>query len=220
MTQPFLKYDIGGAYHWKWYLTNYEDYQDFTNSLVALIPEPGRLLDVGCGDGLISYLFFRSGFDVTGCDTSSTAIQLARMVCEKAIKEAMGADIASVTGAPFVAGTSEQARSRFDSGLLTFQEASIYELPETDIFDYAVCSEVIEHVEYPEQLLKVVHRAIRKFAIITTPNSLLADGSIEAPGPYDYHSWSPTTFEELLWGYDYEFIDIREGTISIKLYAS
>ena len=62
--EPFNKYDLGGAYHWKWYLVNYDDYRDFSNSLVDLMTAPGRLLDVGCGDGLISYLYFRRGFDV------------------------------------------------------------------------------------------------------------------------------------------------------------
>jgi len=89
--EPFIKYDIGGSYHWKWYLVNYDGYRDFSDSLVGLVPTPGRLLDVGCGDGLISYLFFRSGFDVVGLDTSDTAVQFANMISDMALLKRMGA---------------------------------------------------------------------------------------------------------------------------------
>tara|TARA_Y100000589_G_scaffold309787_1_gene327614 strand:- start:361 stop:1026 length:666 start_codon:yes stop_codon:yes gene_type:complete len=218
--EPFNKYDLGGAYHWKWYLVNYDDYRDFSNSLVDLMTAPGRLLDVGCGDGLISYLYFRSGFDVVGLDTSNTAIQLSKFVCNLALQKSMGSAISSVKNTHFTAGDRDKLIERFESGGLQFFNQSIYELSEINKFDYAICSEVIEHVEYPERLLENVNRAIRKFAIITTPNGLQSDGSIDEPGKYDFHSWSPATFAQLLDGYNFEFLDLRPGTISIKLNKS
>ena len=65
-------------------------------------------------------------------------------------------------------------------------------------FDYAICSEVIKHVEDPLELLNNVYRVITKFAIITTPNGLLSDGSADKPDTYGYHVWTPETFAELL----------------------
>ncbi len=218
ITDPFIKYDIGGAYHWKWYLVNFDGYRDFTNLLVDLLPISGRLLDVGCGDGLISYLFFRSGFEVVGLDTSETAIQLAKIVSDMAVRESMGSDIKSVQEMPFTAGDQKPLIKRFDQGALQFHCRSIYDIAETDEFDYAICSEVIEHLEHPERLLENVHRVVRKFAIITTPDGLMPDGTIEEPGVYDYHVWSPDTFADLLHGYNFEFLDIRPGTIGIKLH--
>ena len=216
--EPFVKYDIGGAYHWKWYILNYEGYRDFTNALVNLVPDPGRVLDVGCGDGLISYLFFRSGCDVVGFDTSKTAIKLANIVSEMAVQSSMGADIADVQNTPFVQGDKAEMLQRLKNQALQYSESSIYDFSEPDSFDYAICSEVIEHLEFPEQLLEKVRHAIRKYAIITTPNGLLPDGTMDKPDSYDYHVWSPETFAELLDGYNFEFLDLKPGTIAVKLY--
>ena len=218
MPEAFTKYDKGGAYHWKWYLVNYGGYQEFSNWLVDLFPAKGRILDVGCGDGLIAYLFFRSGFEVVGFDTSELAINLARVASETAIRNEMGANIVSLQGMPFVKGTSATIRRRFAKHELKYKIQSIYDLDESESFDYAVCCEVIEHIEEPGTLIKNIHRAIRKFAIITTPNGLRGDGAIDAPGPYDYHVWSPETFALLFEHYQFEFIVSRPSTISIKLY--
>ena len=220
MAEPFIKYDIGGAYHWKWYLVNFEGYRDFTNTPVDLIPDAGRLLDVGCGDGLVSYLFFRSGFNVVGIDTSETGIQLAKIVCDKALKESLGTEVEDLQGTPYTKGDQGLMIERLEQGQLQFRKQSIYEFTESDAFDYAICSEVIEHLEHPEQLLENVHRAIRKFAIITTPDGLQPDDTIEEPGTYDYHAWSPETFAELLKSYKFEFLDLRPGTIAVKFYKS
>ena len=218
--KPFIKYDIGGAYHWKWYILNYEGYRNFSNTLTELVPGPGRVLDVGCGDGLISYLFFRLGCNVVGIDTSPTAIHLAKIVSQIAVQGAMGSEIKELQGMAFVQGEKELMLSRLKQGALQYLESSIYDFNEPDSFDYAICSEVIEHLEHPEQLLKNVHASIRKFAIITTPNGLLPDGSINLPGPYDYHVWSPETFTTLLEGYKFEFLDLKPETIAIKLYKT
>ena len=218
--QPFQKYDIGGAYHWKWYLVNYEGYRDFSNTLTQLIPNKGSLMDVGCGDGLISYLFFRLGFKVYGIDTSQTAIYLASTISKMALEKSMGENIEDVNETPFVHGDNKIHEKRIAQQELKFAIQSIYEIDQINTFDYAICSEVIEHLKYPDKLLKAVHNSIRKFAIITTPNGLLSDGNVDAPGPYDYHVWTPKTFAELCKDYKFEFLDIKPGTIAIKLYKN
>ena len=215
----FDKYDKGGAYHWKWYLTNFDGYQSFTNAIVNLIPGEGSLLDMGCGDGLISYLFFRSGFKVSGIDTSETGIHLAKTVSQMALKKRMGEDINSVQGMPFTAGNHLDLMGRFEQGGLSFTQMSAFDIKGAKKFDYLLCAEVIEHVQNPEKLLDIIHRITREFAIITTPDGLLPDGKIGPPGPYDFHVWSKDSFADLLRSYQFEFLNMRPGTIGVKLFC-
>ncbi len=44
----------------------------------ALLPPSGRVLDLGCGEGLYSLLFAAEGYEVVGVDISSSAVQWAR----------------------------------------------------------------------------------------------------------------------------------------------
>lgn len=44
----------------------------------ALLPESGRVLDLGCGEGLYALLFASEGYDVTGVDISPSAVAWAR----------------------------------------------------------------------------------------------------------------------------------------------
>ena len=66
--------------------------------------------------GLISYLYFRSGFDVVGLDTSNTAIQLSKFVSNLALQKSMGSAIASVKNTHFTAGDRDKLIERFESG--------------------------------------------------------------------------------------------------------
>lgn len=68
------------------------------------------------------------------------------------------------------------SQRRLEQHALPFQRRSIYDLGEENAYDYAICSEVIEYVEDPIELLNNVCSAIRKFAIITN-----SDGPL--PGP-------------------------------------
>lgn len=217
--RSFDKYDKGGAYHWKWYLTNFDGYQDFTNALVDLIPNQGSLIDMGCGDGLMSYLFFRSGLKVLGIDTSETGIQLAKLVSQMALTKKMGADIKSIQGMPLTVGNQQDLMPRFEKGELAFTQTSVFDNRDANAFDYLLCAEVIEHVDNPKKLLDIIHRVTRNFAIITTPDGLLPDGNMSELGPYDFNVWSKDTFTSLLEGYNFEFLDLRQGTIGIKLFC-
>lgn len=54
---------------------------------------------------------------------------------------------------------------------ITIREGDIYQLPyENNSFDVVLCSEVLEHLEYPEKALVELNRVARKYAIITVPN--------------------------------------------------
>ena len=140
------------------------------------------------------------------------------MVSEKDINDGMGANVAAVQGIAYTFGENTNFSPRLAQHALQFQKQSIYDLKQENSYDYAICSEVIEYIEDPLQLLNNVYRAIRKFAIITKPNGRFPDGSVDKPGTYDCHVWTPETFAELLSDYNYEFLNSRKGTISIKLY--
>lgn len=82
-----------------------------------------RLLDVGCGGGLLSEAMTRLGAEVTGVDASEAGIAVAR-----AHAEAMGLPVA------YRACTAETVVQEIAAG-------------ETAPFDVVIASEVIEHVE-------------------------------------------------------------------------
>lgn len=71
----FDKYRLRGAYHWKWY----EDepwYKACVDKCVEFCK--GSTLDVGCGEGVVSHLIAKNGYEVIGFDSDSEAIRLAR----------------------------------------------------------------------------------------------------------------------------------------------
>lgn len=54
---------------------------------------------------------------------------------------------------------------------LTLRQGSIYALPYADAaFDVVVCSEVLEHLERPEEALAELMRVARRYCVISVPN--------------------------------------------------
>ncbi|MFT4090746.1 MAG: bifunctional 2-polyprenyl-6-hydroxyphenol methylase/3-demethylubiquinol 3-O-methyltransferase UbiG [Asticcacaulis sp.] len=93
----------------------------------ALKPFEGlRLIDIGCGGGLLSEPMCRMGFDVTGLDASERNIGTA-----SAHASEVGLNIR------YLAQTVEQQVARNEA-----------------LFDVVLCMEVIEHVADPESFLK------------------------------------------------------------------
>jgi SAM-dependent methyltransferase len=68
----FLKYKIYGNYHWREYeqQTQYGRHADFVKKWVDT---PGSILDVGAGDGLITFLL-----EAKGVDSCETGVQYAQ----------------------------------------------------------------------------------------------------------------------------------------------
>jgi len=210
--KPFDKYEQRGAYHWQWYATNKHNYRDNVDFLLGHLPAKGSVLDIGGGDGLISFKMFEKGLDVTCIDTNVRSIQLAR---ERFVKAIYGEQVwrrhprrllswFGIMRTPLM--------ERFECGKANLLVGSAFEMPATT-YDYVVCHEVIEHVPYPEDLLRIIHSSMRYFAIISTP-----DTTNRELHPLDYHGWTPETFSLLLKDYRFEFIKQDGWSMYVKLH--
>ena len=109
--------------------------------LQSSLPSHAKVLDVGCGNGVISRHLGRLGFDVLGIDVS-----------EKTIAQAKAA-----TTLPNVKFETRSAEDLVASG---------------ETYDAVICSEVLEHLQDPGALLKVLHQSLKPDGklIVTVPN--------------------------------------------------
>ena len=85
-------------------------------ALVATVAEmtPGRVLDVGCGEGADAIWLAEHGWDVTGIDLSTTAIDRARTAAEaRGVHPEFAVGDVS-TWEPETASGSDEARGGFD----------------------------------------------------------------------------------------------------------
>jgi len=114
-------------------------------------PDPARVrvIDIGCGVGRSSLALAKAGYPVTGVDPSERAIEVAR---------AEAADESG--GAP--------AETSFHVGDATAEPPESWR----GVYDLAVCSEVIEHVEQPERVIAYARAVLKPggILILTTPH--------------------------------------------------
>ncbi|MDO9512335.1 MAG: methyltransferase domain-containing protein [Bacteroidales bacterium] len=99
-----------------------------------------KVLDIGCGNGNISYQLAKSGYTVTGIDISSEAI--------------------------------EYANKHFTHPNATFTVHSVYDIKTPNAFDVIICSEVLEHLPVPGNMLATMKKLLtpQGICIITVPN--------------------------------------------------
>jgi len=145
----FQKYKTRGAgYHWEQISNSLRKRNIFVVARYELILDligkeikGKRVLDVGCGDGVLSYLLAKKGANVIGIDSSEEAIRFAKERCRDLSN--LNFQVASAYELPF----------------------------SKDNFDYVISSEVIEHLKYPEKMLAEIKRIWngRGKIIITTP---------------------------------------------------
>jgi 2-polyprenyl-6-hydroxyphenyl methylase/3-demethylubiquinone-9 3-methyltransferase len=102
--------------------------------LERLLIDPGstRLLDVGCGGGLLAEEFARLGCLVTGVDRSQPTLEAARAHAQR-----------STLAIDYVEGSAES---------LPFPSAS---------FDVVSCCDVLEHVDDPSEVLEEIARVLK-----------------------------------------------------------
>jgi SAM-dependent methyltransferase len=144
---PFDKYADRPAVHWTSYETVdvYRTRADHLAGLVAQIAEGGRVLDLGCGDGLFAHLAAMRNVSVVGLDPEERAIEQAR---ERTARQAY-------PGAP-------PAFARGPGDAIPFDDGT---------FDLVFALDVIEHLRNP---VAVLREAIRVLApcgrlLLTTP---------------------------------------------------
>ena len=97
----------------------------FTGTLAAVSPPPSRVLDFGCGPGVISMALATRGYAVTGVDGAPRMIDLARAEADRRQLKDLRFEVA-------------------DAGSLSFAPGS---------FDAVVCSSVIEYVDDDAKLI-------------------------------------------------------------------
>jgi ubiquinone/menaquinone biosynthesis C-methylase UbiE len=100
-----------------------------------------RILDVGCGDGVLSYLLSQKGAFVIGVDSSDKAIKFAKK------------------------------KTRNIRNIEFIKASAYYLPFKRDSFDYVVSSDVIEHLQEPQKMLAEIKRVYNRKGkvIITTP---------------------------------------------------
>lgn len=105
------------------------------------LPKGSKVLDVGCGNGIISRGIGKEGYHVHGIDISDKAI--------------------------------EKARALTNLENVTFDNISAEQLvADGNKYDAVICSEVLEHLNQPEKLLRVLYESLMNngLLIVTVPN--------------------------------------------------
>ena len=99
-----------------------------------------QVVDLGCGDGYLSYLMAKAGHVVTSVDLSANRLKKFESVAREYHIQQVQADIKN-TGLP------------------------------ASFFDAVVCSEVLEHIEGYEDVLREAHRILKPGGtfIVTVP---------------------------------------------------
>jgi 2-polyprenyl-3-methyl-5-hydroxy-6-metoxy-1,4-benzoquinol methylase len=128
------RYQIPEHFVWDAYSLAKIDYEACVEIALRLLPEPpGKVLDVGCGDGWIARKIANTGFTVTGIDYSDRAIGFAKLL---------------VPDVQF-----------YKDDIRLLHERSHWQ----ENFDIAVCIEVLEHVppEHERVVLKGIQKCLK-----------------------------------------------------------
>ena len=155
MGNEFIKYETRGAgYHWEQVSSSFRLRNPYVHAryrqVVRCVGDGVRnasVLDVGCGDGVLSWQLSEVGANVSGIDTSEEAIAFATQKC------------AAVNNIEFRVGSAYE---------LPFPDAS---------FDYVVSTELIEHLDEPGRMLAEMNRVWNRNGriVITTPIRITRD---------------------------------------------
>ena len=163
----------------------------FAGALDGLVARasPRSIYEVGCGEGYWVLRWSAQGIDARGSDFSEQAIRLARLNAAE-----HGVDAAR------------------------FAVRSVYELePARDGAELVVCCEVLEHLERPEEALRVLQRVARGHLILSVPREPvwrllnMARGKYLADlgnTPGHVHHWSTAGFLRLVRGY-FDVVEVR-----------
>lgn len=144
----FDKYKKKGAYHWEdanRSIFKFNAVQEARFEWVLRVlgdVKDKKILDIGCGDGALTYRIAEKGADIIGVDNSKEGIQLAEEIFEKKKISAQ------------------------------FLLADAYNIPvDNNSMNCVVLSDIIEHIQEPERLLKEAKRVLKQNGkiVISTP---------------------------------------------------
>jgi 2-polyprenyl-6-hydroxyphenyl methylase/3-demethylubiquinone-9 3-methyltransferase len=101
-----------------------------------------KVLDIGCGGGILSEELCKQGAKVTGIDSSLKSIAIAKQHAEQ---------------------------NNYD---IKYINNSIFEITELDIYDIVICFEMIEHIDRPNDLIKKIkeHSSKKSGLFLSTIN--------------------------------------------------
>jgi ubiquinone/menaquinone biosynthesis C-methylase UbiE len=115
------------------------------DAVLENVPAGATVIDVGCGEGVLSILLAKKGCRVTGVDLSAPNIESAKKYAEDA-------------------GVSDR---------VTFLVGDAEHIPVGDqSFDYAVSSHVLEHLPHFQKGAEELNRIASKHVIIAIPTCL------------------------------------------------
>ena len=172
--RPFGKYERFGAYHWR----EVERLPTRHNAVLtaryrvlldAMKSSARRVLDIGCGDGTLTYRLAQRVERVWGVDDSLLPLRLARSEFDR--------------------------RPRSRHPLLTNADARVLPFPD-EAFDCVVMADVIEHIDAPDAVMSEAHRVLRKGGqiLLTTPRR---QGKVPAH-EYHCHEYTGVELADLL----------------------
>ena len=172
--RSFDKYERFGAYHWR----EVEGRPTRHNAVLsgryqvlmsAMDSTLDRVLDVGCGDGTLTYALSAKTRHVCGIDDSLLPLRLAHKEFDRRTSNTR----------PLLA--------RADARRLPFFD---------DAFDCVVLADVIEHIDVPEAVIGEAFRVLRRGGqiLVTTPRRS-ADA---APHEYHYREYTGRELSDLL----------------------
>jgi 2-polyprenyl-3-methyl-5-hydroxy-6-metoxy-1,4-benzoquinol methylase len=154
--KTFDKYQKRGSMHWNEMDTKdirkFNAYHQARYELILKYAELGsekKVLDVGCGDGALTYLLAKTGAMVSGVDNDALGIDFAKaQIAKRDPKKELHYEV-----------VLSQAET------IPFPDAS---------FDVVTLCEVIEHLEDPSIVLKEIRRVLKNGGclVLTTPHRL------------------------------------------------
>lgn len=156
---PTTSTDFFGAHAARW-LQLYESkpsFKDrlglFSNSLGAALPGRGRVLDFGCGPGVMSLALAEQGYDVLGLDGADSMIETAK---------------------------HERGRRGVSNCEFRVMDAAEISL-DSDSFDAIVCSSVIEYVADDVGLVRALIRSLKPggHLLVSVPHTTSVIGKVE-----------------------------------------
>ncbi|HEC65029.1 MAG TPA: class I SAM-dependent methyltransferase [bacterium] len=136
MVKYYDKYKKKPERHWKLYEMR-GGYYSLVQDSITQFKETGSVIDVGCGDGVSSYILVSKGFNVLGIDNAVEGMETA---------------VRKTVGLPF-------------TGKVMRVEDYVNDYD--DEFDYLYSLNTIEHLEDPTALIKLMRNIKRFGIIVT-----------------------------------------------------